>query len=199
MQFRSLTDMMSVKRTLGGAFSVFGRRRVFRGIPEPKTLEDNATSTSKSPATSNPSPCPTPTSGPRIRPTVSDPLTSTYGSPRCATGASPLAKGDVLLSSIGDGGCVSGIAGEHVPAAGSAETKELPREGDMPEAGEQGSFGAPGAGEEDEVREARDEEVGGVLIACVALPFALVSKSHNRIAESNLCRYYVPTYQNEDR
>eukprot|EP00903_Cladosiphon_okamuranus_P007816 g7562.t1 len=33
VQFRSLTDIVSVKRTLGGAFSVFGRRRVFRGIP----------------------------------------------------------------------------------------------------------------------------------------------------------------------
>lgn len=33
MQFRSLTDIVSIKRTLGGAFSVFGRRRVFRGIP----------------------------------------------------------------------------------------------------------------------------------------------------------------------
>lgn len=33
MQFRSLTDIVSVKRSLGGAFSVFGRRRVFRGIP----------------------------------------------------------------------------------------------------------------------------------------------------------------------
>lgn len=33
MQFRSLTDIVSVKRTLGGAFSVFGRRRVFRGVP----------------------------------------------------------------------------------------------------------------------------------------------------------------------
>lgn len=33
VQFRSLTDMVSVKRTLGGALSVFGRRRVFRGIP----------------------------------------------------------------------------------------------------------------------------------------------------------------------
>lgn len=33
VQFRSLTDIVSIKRTLGGAFSVFGRRRVFRGIP----------------------------------------------------------------------------------------------------------------------------------------------------------------------
>lgn len=33
MQFRSLTDIVSIKRTLGGAFSVFGRHRVFRGIP----------------------------------------------------------------------------------------------------------------------------------------------------------------------
>ena len=33
VQFRSLTDIVSVKRTLGGAFSVFGRRRVFRGVP----------------------------------------------------------------------------------------------------------------------------------------------------------------------
>lgn len=33
VQFRSLTDILCVKRTLGGAFSVFGRRRVFRGVP----------------------------------------------------------------------------------------------------------------------------------------------------------------------
>lgn len=38
MQFRSLTDIVSVKRTLGGAFSVFGRRRVFRGVPAPQEV-----------------------------------------------------------------------------------------------------------------------------------------------------------------
>lgn len=36
VQFRSLTDIVSVKRNLGSAFSLFGRRRVFRGVP----LED---------------------------------------------------------------------------------------------------------------------------------------------------------------
>ncbi|CAM9780477.1 unnamed protein product, partial [Ectocarpus fasciculatus] len=33
VQFRSLTDIVSVKRNLGSAFSLFGRRRVFRGVP----------------------------------------------------------------------------------------------------------------------------------------------------------------------
>ncbi|CAM9395019.1 unnamed protein product [Phaeothamnion confervicola] len=33
VQFRGLTDIMSVKRTLGGAMSVLGRKRVYRGVP----------------------------------------------------------------------------------------------------------------------------------------------------------------------
>lgn len=48
VQFRSLTDIVSVKRTLGGAFSVFGRRRVFRGVPAEQGTGDTNTSTSTS-------------------------------------------------------------------------------------------------------------------------------------------------------
>jgi hypothetical protein len=53
VQFRSLTDIVSITRTLGGAVSVLGRRAVHRGLPAQQSNAQTATAAATTTASSS--------------------------------------------------------------------------------------------------------------------------------------------------